>query len=175
MKKITIGFSKGQGFVPMSDIIRWVLRSEFSHTYLEFQSPGLWSKTIFEASGNGVSYRSKPNFLTGSTVVASFELKISDQLYSKILNKCHDNAGIKYGYLQNLGIGFVKLLKLFGIKYTRNPWNKGMNCSEWCGYILQELYGKDWIDKEPNLVDPKDVYEFLKKKQAESGQNEVSS
>lgn len=147
-----------------SDIIRWVLKRDFSHTWLKFKMKDLYSNTVFHAVGNGLSYISEPAFLQHNEVIEEFELEISDSLYNHILNLCHSYASVKYGYWQNLGIGFVKFLKLFGINYRRNPFNEGLNCSEWCALVLTEVYGK-WTDKESNLIDPTDVYNYLKDKQ----------
>lgn len=160
MKTITIGFSKHKGFAPASWAIRKFCGTEFSHTYFKFQQEFLEEKTVFHAVGKGLTYISETNFLVHNEPTKEFELKIGDQDYAELLNKCHKSASIKYGYLQNLGIGFVSILQKLGIKYKRNPFNDGVNCSEWVCILLQSLYG-DWAKKSNDLVSPNDVYQFL--------------
>lgn len=163
MKTIYIGFSYHKGFAPISYIIRKVLKTDFSHTYFKFKQENLDYSTIYHAVGKGLNYISEPNFLEDNTVVKEFKLEIDDELYIHILNLCHNNAYKKYGFLQNLGIFFVKILKKFNITYRRNPFNDGINCSEWNAKILFSIY-PDWSNKSTDLIDPKDCFLFLKEK-----------
>ena len=117
--------------------------------------------TIFHAVGKGLTYISESRFKQNNEIVALFPVTIPDELFSELLEDCHKNAGLKYGFLQNIGIGLVRLANKVGIKVLKNPLNDGINCSEWLYYLLEEIYGK-WTDTEPNLVAPDEVYDYLK-------------
>lgn len=161
MKTITIGFSKNtNSWAIGSLLIRWFMNRPFSHTYLKFKEDQFSDSTISQETGAGCGYISETRFLSVDTVVAEFPIQISDELYAEIMQDCHKYAGVKYGYLQNLGLAYARIMARLGIRLKRNPISDGMNCSEWMCYILMEVYGK-WTDLDPNLVAPDDVYSFL--------------
>lgn len=160
MKTITVGFSCHKGFAPGSKIIKLILNRPFSHTYFKFKEDLLEDFTVFHAIGRGLSYVSYTNFKEHNNVVAEFDIEITDELYIELLNDCQKHASIQYGYMQNLGIVLVRGLSRLSITIKRNPFTKGINCSEWVYYILEEIYG-NWIDSDPNLVGPDQVFDFL--------------
>jgi hypothetical protein len=158
MKTIYIGFSCS-GKIG-SKLISWFMRKPFSHTYLKFQEPWYKDQTIHQATGHGLGYMSENIFNSECTVVKEFPLQISDELFLEVVTNCHNNSGANYGYFQLLGIFMVDVLSKIGIKIKKNPIRGGIICSEWMYDILTEVYGK-WTDKDPNLVDPSDIYAFL--------------
>lgn len=161
MKTIIIGFSKHRGSWAIgSDLIRWFMKTEFSHTYFKFKEDSYEDSTICHATGKGVNYMSSTTFEKTNQPVAEFELEISNELYQELLQDCHRYAGDKYGYFQNLGILVVRVLGRVGIRMNRNPINDGINCSEWGYYLLEEIDGK-WTNTDPNLVAPDEVYNYL--------------
>lgn len=161
MKTIIIGFSKHKGSWAIgSDLIRWFMKRDFSHTYFKFKENLYEDHTICHATGKGVNYMSETTFLEHNEPVAEFELEISDSLFDELLQDCHKFAGANYGYLQNVGILIVRVAAKIGIKMNKNPLNDGINCSEWGYYILEEIDG-EWIHIDPNLVAPDQVYDYL--------------
>lgn len=165
MKKIAIGFSRARGNLIGSEIIMRVLNRPFSHTYFRFKEDMYEDDTVNHATGHGVNYMAWSRFSEVNLSVKEFPLMISDDLYIELLTDCHRNAGIKYGYWQNLGIAVVRVLKKFSIDIKKNPIDDGINCSEWAYYLLEEIYGK-WTDTDPNLVAPDEIYDFLAAKEA---------
>jgi len=111
--------------------------------------------------GKGLSYISETSFKSRNIIVIEFALEIPDDLYNELLEDCHNNAGVHYGFLQNVGIVLVDLLNRVGFSINKNPIDDGINCSEWIYFLLEAVFGK-WIDKDPNLVTPEDAYLFLK-------------
>ena len=161
MKTIIIGFSKHRGtFAIGSDLIRWLMRRDFSHTYFKFKEDLYEDHTICHATGKGVNYLSETTFNASNQPVAEFELSISQELYDELLQDCHKHAGENYGYFQNIGIFIVRLLQKINIAVSRNPINEGINCSEWAYYLLEEIDGK-WTNTDPNLIAPDEVYDYL--------------
>jgi hypothetical protein len=165
MKTIIVGFSTHKGNAIGADLIRKYMGTEFSHVFFKFKEEHYTDYSVFHAVGRGLSYVCETRFLKTNQIVAQFELSVSDETYYELLNDCHASSGLKYGYLQNLGILIVECLNKLGCKFTKNPINDGINCSEWVAYLLEEMYG-EWTDKDYNLVTPLDVYNYLVKLQS---------
>lgn len=161
MQTIYIGFSKSH--LIGSKLISWFMNQEYSHTYFKFKEPWYDDNTINQSTGHGIGYMAESRFNENNTIVKEHCLQISDELFLELINECHQNAGVKYGYFQNLGIFVVNVLSKIGININKNPINDGVNCSEWMYYILEEVYGQ-WTDKDPNLVTPADIDDFLENK-----------
>lgn len=155
MKKITIGFSKSKKpFAVGSLLIRWYMKTPYSHVYMKFYSASLNRTMVYEAVGKGVRFIGLERWKEHAEEVASFDIEISDENYTRLLQYCVDNAGIDYGFWQNLGIVISNICKL-----KENPITIGKNCSEEIGEVLElEEYV---IEKDKNLLTPKDIYDIL--------------
>ena len=160
MKTITVGFSKNANSAIGSKLIMWFLKENFSHTYLKVQLDSFSEPCVFHASGKGLNLLAYTTFKEHNTVVAEFELTISDELYTEMCNEFHKKCGVKYGYLQNIGILVATTFKL-----RKNPIDDGINCSEWLAYCLEEIYPTCWdsTKQDFNLVTPKHIYRYLTK------------
>lgn len=157
MKTITIGFSKSKKKFPIGSwLIRAYMGTPYSHVYLRFYSKSLDRTLIYEAVGDGVRFIGLKSWENHAAEVDSFDLEISEDIYISLLQYCVDNAGYEYGFMQNIGIVLAKVLNL-----NTNPFQTGSNCSEEVYKILQ-LSGYS-LDKNKNLVTPKDINEALKK------------
>lgn len=159
MKTITIGFSKSKKkFAIGSLAIRAYYRTPYSHVYIKFKSEGLQRVLIYEAVGDGLRFIGSKVWESHAEEVASFDLEINKENHISLIQYCIDNAGGEYGFIQNIGIFVCDIL---GTKV--NPFRKGKNCSEVVGEILK-LEGYV-IDKDINLVTPKDIYKVLSENQ----------
>jgi uncharacterized protein YycO len=145
-KLITIG----------SCLIRCFLGTKYSHVAIVFTKPS-GKKLVYEAVGSGVRYISFPIWEKHVEIVDSVNLSQDEynQCNSKIMGYCMDNAGMDYGFMQNIG---VFIAKVFDLK--KNPFKKGKNCSEVLAEILVEL-GYE-VTKPFDLVTPKDINDILK-------------
>lgn len=158
MKTVTVGFSKStKKFAIGSVLIRWYMGTPYSHVYLKFKSQSLDRTLIYEAVGAGVRFIGANRWSGHAEEVSSFEIQVSDDNYTKLMQYCVDNAGIEYGFWQNLGIVVANVCKL-----KKNPLTDGSNCSEAIGEIL-ELEGYK-INKDLNLLTPKDIHLILENK-----------
>lgn len=165
MRQFKIGFSKSSLKAP---ILSWLIRlyenTPFSHTYLEFDTKKIFEDdTIFQSSKGMVNYMSKKFFLSENDIVEEFEFEIPLEVYMEMRVELHASAGIKYAFMQNIGILYTDFMRLFG-KRVKNPWKKGYNCSELVyKHVIRYLYPDFKYD--PETVTPKDVYNMLKEKQ----------
>ena len=160
--KLKIGFSKSTLSMP---IFSWIIRiyqwTKFSHTYIIFDTTKyLNDSTVFQSSKGMVNAMSYSFFKGENKPLDEFEFEVSDEVYKTILNELHANMGVKYGMMQNLGILYVDIMRLFGKKVS-NPWKKGYNCSELVYmHVLSHIYAD--LNEDPNLITPKDVYNIVK-------------
>lgn len=165
MKKITVGFSKPKSkFVPFAAAIKKVISSDFSHTYIKFKADSFNRVLIYQASGTAVNFMAEERFLDHNTVVAEFDLEVSEEVFNKTLQFAIDQVGTPYGMSQIFGILYVKALGLFGLK-ARNPFPNGSGnyvCSELVAQILKEIIGLQ-VEQDLDLIDPKEVFELLQK------------
>ncbi len=165
MKRITVGFSKPKAkFVPFADAIKKVIGSDFSHTYIKFKADSFNRVLIYQASGTAVNFMAEERFLDHNTVVAEFDLEVSEEVFNKTLQFAIDQVGTPYGMSQIFGILYVKALGLFGLK-ARNPFPNGSGnyvCSELVAQILKEIIGLQ-VEQDLDLIDPKEVFELLQK------------
>lgn len=155
MKTITVGFSKSLKKMAFGSLaIRIWMRTDYSHVYLKFYSQSLGRTLIYEAVGSGVRFIGQPAWEGHAKEMHSYDIEISDEAYFVLMGFCVDNAGIEYGFLQNLGVVISDLLKL-----EKNIFREGANCSEIVGKVLiMEGFA---IDKSIDLVIPRDIKELL--------------
>ena len=165
MKRITVGFSKPKAkFVPFADAIKKIISSDFSHTYIKFKADSFNRVLIYQASGTAVNFVAEERFLDHNTVVAEFDLEVSEEVFNKTLQFAIDQVGTPYGMSQIFGILYVKALGLFGLR-TKNPFPNGSGnyvCSELVAQILKEIIGLQ-VEQDLDLIDPKEVFELLQK------------
>jgi hypothetical protein len=159
--KIIIGFSKHRGFAPFSKLLCLYMNVDFSHVYMKFQDTKMPDPTILHAVGKGLIYLSDTVFRQHNEIV-QYTFDISDETFDKIKTDFHRQAGEDYGYLQNLGVFLIDLIKsISSNEVAKNPLSEGINCSEWVSQVLDDAIG-DWTDKDPNLIKPSDIRNFLK-------------
>lgn len=168
MKIFKVGFSTSRSRCAIgASLIRWYMRTPFSHVYLVFgKAP---TELVVHATGKGLFPISRKKFLEHNFVVEEFEISVSDLEYDKIKMLSYDNMGTKYGYWQNIGILIAELLcttykKLNINKRIVNPFMDGVNCSEWVSMALKVEDTEAFAEfSDSNLISPSDVYKYLKK------------
>jgi hypothetical protein len=158
--KIYVGFSKPTGlFTPMAWIIRKVEKTAYSHVYLRWEEPFSHTECVFQANGHGVNFLELSKFLQSNTVCEEYEFEVSSLQYSEFMKFCMGQAGLRYGIIQILGIGLVRL---FNLKH--NPLSHGRKlqvCSELVGYFLEVVMGYD-IPEDLDNIGPKGINNFIR-------------
>jgi hypothetical protein len=157
---ITIGFSRPKSkLAVLAHLIRlFEGRTPYSHVFISWHSSSLNRTLIYEARGDGVNFTNEHSFNKKNKVVATFELEVSPQEKTEILQFCIDNSRTQYGHLQVLGIGIIKIARKIGCK-IKNPFTKGNVCSEIAARIISMLGVS--ITEDLNLVGPRYIYEVL--------------
>ena len=156
MKQISINFTSSKKLLPIGCwLIKAYMNTSYSHVALEYTTSRNKS-LVYEAVGVGVRFISKELWLQIAEIKESYILNMSEDQYNKVMDYCIDHAGIRYGYLQNLGI---VLADLFNLK--KNPFNgKEEVCSQMLGEVLLELGFV--FNKSTELLTPKDIELALK-------------
>ena len=106
------------------------------------------TKLYYHANETKVNVESEYWFNKKHEIIKTYKIDISDFVCYNIINDLSKDLGMNYGIWQNLGIVIVDIFKFFGI-HIRNPWRKGVNCSEIL-YVhffrnLDKNYDKDTI------------------------------
>lgn len=151
-----VGFSKAKNI--LSRLIRWVTKSEVSHTFLRLKIKG--QDMVLHSNQWGVNFDQYEDFVKHSDIVAQFELTMEqeDAAWDYALTKLDR----PYDFLAIAGFAWVLLNKRFGRK-TKNPFpNKSAYfCSELVIEALKaaEFPGSADLDRE--LTSPEDLINFL--------------
>lgn len=157
MGKLTIGFSKPTSkFVPFAWAIQWFEQTEYSHCYIKFETSS-GPSLICQASKGMLNFMSPEAFNLHNKVVREFELELSSEQLTQIKISSMEKAGLPYSIRQIVGIVIARIFKL-----TKNPLDHDKDtfvCSEWVGQVLESIGAE--LDKDLNLLTPRDIYEYL--------------
>jgi hypothetical protein len=134
MKKIIFGLSKRSSFNIFSSMIRLFESTDYSHVYVRFEVPTTYQTVVCQASGLEVNFENLSIFLSKEKVCYEWEMEISDELFSQVLDFSIQQLGKPYSMKVIIGDFFHKL---FGWKLFRSAGTNEFVCSEFVGYILQ--------------------------------------
>lgn len=159
--KVVIGFSRPKSrFALFAWTIRLALGgTKYSHSYISYYDSTVKDYMIFEASAPSVHKIPKKEFLKKNIIVKEFNICLNEHLFVDGLSKAILLRGTPYGLKAVFG---VAIRWLFNI--NRNPYDddeRTVFCSEFVAIILKEWGYK--IDKDTDLVTPKDIYNLVKK------------
>lgn len=138
MAQIIMGFSRHKGFAPLSWLIMLCERTNFSHAYVKLYSASLDRTLIYQATGSGVNFVGSVLFEESAQVVEEYPIEVSDGARTRLLQRCVDNAGKPYGRLQMVGLGVIRVAKLFGIR-MKNPFPNGDGKYVCCELVVDAL------------------------------------
>jgi hypothetical protein len=159
MKDVIIGFSTPKDFNLLAWIIRKVEGAPFSHVYFKYYDDETNQWIIFQASGLLVNMISDNSFMQKEDIVKEVTLTCADDVFIKFKQRAEQQLGIPYGIADLVGIGLVRLAKVFGMSIG-NPLDQGKSayiCSRLVGEDSEEFLGVK-INKNINAVEPIDVY-----------------
>lgn len=167
MRKLYIGFSKAKSnWAVLSKLIRWAQGTPFSHVYVRFDSESLHRTFIYQASGSKVNFENIALFNSHSIVVKEFELDVSEETYTRVLQFAIDNVGKPYSVKQLIGMAWGCLKQKLGFS-VENPFKDRTDafvCSE-IGADVLEIAGKQ-VPEDKDSLGPKEVYKLLEEQSA---------
>lgn len=162
--KIVIGFSKPKTWKPFAWLIMAGYGIPYSHVYIKYRSDKYDRDLVYQASGTMVNFMGTAVFADHAQVVKEFDLEISDESRTKMIQFAIDNAGKPYGIWDAIGLAWVRLNELFDKKIS-NPFaddGKTYVCCELVAAILKECIGIN-VEEDLNKVTPKELYDLLTK------------
>lgn len=163
-KRIYIGLSVPKKENIFSRIIKFVLKTNYSHTYVRWETK--WGfDSVYEASGTSVKFVGGDIWHSKNKVLKEWPLDLDDdKYYSKFLPYILSISGLNYDFFQILGILFY----LYCPKIKPKKDKSKMVCSEVIYYILTEIFDKKW-DIDPDVVTPKNIEKYLDKTATNQG------
>jgi uncharacterized protein (UPF0333 family) len=135
--KMRIGFSRNWG--PFSLLIQAVTLSRMSHMYVVIEVPKHDETIVYHAHGQAVQATNAREFYKKNTVVSEFEFNMSEADSAFVMKFILSNLGKAYSFLQNIGMLWVLIGRLFKCTWT-NPLSNGdsaWNCSELGARVLR--------------------------------------
>lgn len=161
MEEIIFGFSTAKGFSPISWAIQKVEGTEYSHVYIRVFSKSINRWLLYHASRDNLHFTNWDAFQDENKVIEEYAIPVTEDEKSDILGFCVDRMGYKYGKIQLIGMGIVRIAKLWFNKEIDNPFSddeKTQVCSELAGRVLQRL-GESIPDKALEVEGPKWIRE----------------
>jgi hypothetical protein len=162
MAKLVFGFSRPSTFKMLSTVIMKAYSVPYSHSYVKLWSEKYQRNLIYQASSTMVNFMNQSSFDSHNTVVHEFEVEISEETRSKIMQFAIDNCGKPYGVKELLGIAWVRTNHWLG-RDVKNPLrNKDtFICSGLVAQIIVECLEIP-LPKHVDDMTPEDVYNLLK-------------
>jgi len=156
-----IGFSTTKDSF-ISKAIRWFRSSHVSHTFIILDR-----YTVLEAGFFKVRMNPLKKYFKKSEYVEIYKPKeVDSSTIERAIGKIMDLRGRRYGRLQLLGFIWIWLLRKLFID-PKNPFTKGIICSELVYLYMKELgckgiedYTKDEVAPDDLLVICRDYGEF---------------
>jgi hypothetical protein len=160
MKTLKIVFTKSKKKLPIFSwlIMLWTWK-RYSHVALEIDLPQIDNPMYFQANEGKVNYEYKTHFDRKHEIIVAYEIQVSEDIAKNMSKKRLEHAGEIYGTLQNLGIIYTDIIKLFG-KKVDNPLKKGKNCSELVyENVLKPLYPE--LEYDAQKIKPHHIEDIL--------------
>lgn len=131
--------TKPKKFKIGSYLIRLFEMSDYSHVFIGIKDREIDKLTVYHATGKGgVNFINNETFLEHNQIVMEFETQETDAEYLEIKRLCHKYAGDDYGFMQLVGILFVRFWDFFRVRVS-NPWPMGKVCSEVAVEVAEKL------------------------------------
>lgn len=164
MDTLIIGFSKKKNFNLVSETIKFMEGSKFSHVYLRRNSK--YGEYVYQASGLAVNFTNINIFLDHNDIVEEFSIEIDEDQKKKLLEFFIANAGAPYGMDQLFTLAKILICDRLYIKTDKTKVINGKKkfiCSELAVIILAEILKVDLDIKESaDMVTPLRLYKAIK-------------
>lgn len=162
MPSIIVGFSKPKKWKPFAWLIMKGYNSPYSHVYVKFWSEKFGRFLIYHASQTSVHFVGTEMFEQQAEVIKEFDIEITDESRTKIIQFAIDNAAKPYGIKNVIGLTWVRICEIFG-KKIKNPLSDGGKtyvCCELVAKIIEEYISPD-CNLNPEDINPEELYNFM--------------
>lgn len=162
MTQIIIGFSKPKKLKVFAWAIMKGYRTPYSHVYIKFWSEKFQRNLIYQASHTMVNFMGNSIWNEENQVVREFNLDITEDNRTKMIQFAMDSVGKAYGIKNACGLAWVRICEIFG-KKVKNPFSDGGKtyvCCELVAHVIKEYASVDLHD-DLDDINPKEIYEIL--------------
>lgn len=160
MRELRIVLTKSRKKFPIGSwTIRGYTGKDYSHCARGFTVYGDIDM-YYQASEGRVNYENEKVFLQKHEIVREYTLMIPEEQYKAISRACLEDAGVVYGFKQNLGIFLVDIAYWATGKKFDNPWKRGRNCSELLYINVFSVLCPE-CDYDPDLIKPHNIEEII--------------
>lgn len=163
MKKLYIGFSSPNSWMPGAALIQMWQRTDYSHCYLRFYDESLGLNIVYHAAHGMVHYVEHENFKSTTIIRKEYEIELSNNDEWLTRWECAKLAAQPYGHAELAKIVLHDIANYFGIK---------TDFKDGRGYVCSELMGKLCVDrlkiefkKPKHLLTPRDIDIALEKRE----------
>lgn len=160
--KLIIVFSRPKKFKLFSWLITKIEGTKFSHVSVKFKSDKFNRVLVYQASHLRVNFFEGSNFDLQNETLHEFVIEMNEKSYTDLITFAIDNAGMPYGMTQIIGILYIKLFNLLGIKVS-NPFLNGRKeyiCSEIVAEILNK-YADLTFKSDLDTITPKMLFDIM--------------
>jgi hypothetical protein len=146
-RTLFVGLSRPRKFKVGSFLIRfvegnWGSLYPASHAFSITPShPGRPFYLVNEAAGSMVRFVSQPHFEDHAEITALYRFEFDKPTYNLIRTYGELHAGAPYAFLENLGIAFVRVAKLFG-KAIPNPFGSGEGAQKCTELVIRNIVSR---------------------------------
>jgi len=137
MKSIIVGFSRAKSpWAIGSKIIQETEKRDFSHCYIKYEDALTGFIMVSQASLGMVHECTVDRFLDANISVEEYKIECTDEQFLEFYRFNKLNQGVKYSFIQLIGLAFVKL---FHVSQWFKNGDSEFICSEWAARILMIL------------------------------------
>lgn len=156
-KRIYIGLSSPKKSNLFSSMIKLVLGTDYSHTYIRWETS--WGfDAVYEASGASVKFVGGDIWHAKNNIHREWFLDLSvEEYHGKLLPYMMSKSGLSYAFLQVVIMGWRLLT---GARFRVPKSQDKMVCSEIVYYLITEVFCMDW-ETNPDTVTPLDIERYL--------------
>lgn len=160
MKQISIIFSTHTKFNVFSSLIKWALKTPFSHCAVKMVDGDTGQVVYYQASGLAVNCVCEAEFLSVETVVYQKDVQVSDAAYVAGKTFAITQLGKPYSISAILGFAWQLIQAARGIKISNPEANNGSQwvCSQLAAGYIEAC---DNITLDVSDMTPKALYDAM--------------
>ena len=139
--EITVAFTYPKKFKVGAKFISLYINRPYSHVCIYWKSAKLDRTLVYHAAHGKVHFLELNNLLKENNIIKTHTIKVTEDEYNFLIQKCVDLAGQNYSFLGLLVLGARDVLSRLKIK-TELKDTKGYFCSELMACLLKIVFNK---------------------------------
>ena len=160
MKPISIIFSTHKGFNLFSSLIKFGLKTPFSHVAVKMIDDETGQVVYYQASGLNVNCVCEEEFLKNESIIYQKDIQASDKVHKAAKTFAINQLGKPYNILAILGFALQIICGFAGIRISNPAKSDGSQyvCSQFGAALIEAA---DNINLDVTDMTPKALYEVM--------------